>query len=61
MDNEHLRDLHNIEQSSELFLNTWPPLLRSFFQKLVNEGFAESQAFDLTKVLLSDMMKLSKS
>jgi len=35
------------DQNNEMFLRTFPYLLRSYYEKLLETGFTKKQAFDL--------------
>jgi len=59
MDKKDLHNLHKTDQESELFLSTFPSLLRGFYSKLIAEGFSKADALRLTDSYLSAMVGAS--
>ena len=45
------------DQNQSTITEVIPPLLRSFYVKLINEGFSETDAFKLTDTYLTNLTR----
>lgn len=46
------KDRASLDQGQAIIVEVIPPLLRSFYKKLVDEGFSDAEALELTKSYL---------
>lgn len=49
----NFESLHEFDESATHLERTWPVLLRGFYEALVQQGFLESQAWELTLELMT--------
>ena len=57
---QHMRDVHDLEQSSTFVIDNFPRLWYGLYRRCVEEGFNEAQAMALVKVYINTTLGIGR-